>query len=300
MNPLIRPKALKVGDKVGLISTSSSVEYLEDIEKAVANIKKLGLDPVLGKYAEESNEYLAGTDEQRAEDFNHMFADLSIKGIICMRGGYGSIRMLDKINWDMLKKNPKIFVGYSDVTALHTAINKRAGFITYHGPMATIELLDKDLDDLTLTSLKDNIFGKVDNLNLNNYPVKTLVPGFFSGKLVGGNLATIVSTLGTVYDIETDGNVLFLEDIKEPRYKIDRMMTHISLAGKLDKIAGVIVGHITDEKGNMVETLDIIKNILEPLGVPCLYNLPCGHKLPNITLPLGSIVGWNKIDEEIL
>lgn len=294
MTPLLRPKPLKLGDKIGFIAPSSSIESPKDVTLAAVNIKKIGLTPFLGKYVGEKNEYLAGTDEQRAKDFTDMFANPTIKGIMCLRGGYGSIRILDKIDWDIVAANPKVFVGYSDITSLHTVINKRAGFITYHGPMATIEMLNNEIDNATISSLKENIFGLVDNLDLSKLPVETLVEGSFKGRLVGGNLATIVSTLGTPYDIHTDDSVLFLEDVREPRYKVDRMITQLRLAGKFDNISGVLIGDVTDENGDDVEVLDIIKEILEPLGVPCLYNIPTGHKLPNLTLPLGSIVEWNE------
>ena len=283
------PKSLKRFDKVGLIAPSGPLP--ENTAKlGIDAIKKLGFIPVVGKYACENNGYLAGKDEQRAEDFNAMFADKSIKGIICLRGGYGAIRILDKINWDIVKQNPKVFVGYSDITALHIAINQKTSLITYHGPMPTTELIHKKLDKLTFASLKQNIYGKTPKeLDLNRYTIKTLIRGSFSGKLVGGNLTTIVSTLGSEYEINTENCILFLEDISEPLYKVDRMLIQLKICGKLKNVSAVILGDFIDENGEkMKEVNEVFKDILQPLGIPCLYNLPCGHSFPTITLPLGT------------
>ena len=294
MQPLRYPTPLKPGDRVGVIATSSGVSDPTEITGAVASLKALGLEPVLGLYAAEKNQYLAGTDEQRMYDIHGMFADPSIKGIICLRGGYGALRILDKLDWALIAKHPKVLVGYSDVTNLHTVISQQCRFVTYHGPMASIELLNLDrLDALTIESWKSALFTKTPELMLSDYPVKTLIPGSFRGRLTGGNLAVMASALGTPYAIETDGAVLFLEDVAEPRYKIDRFMTQLRLAGKLDKVAGVIVGDFTTDEGAGVDCHDIIKATLEPLGIPCLTGLPAGHSLPNITLPMGSIVSWD-------
>lgn len=290
---LLIPTPLKPGDRVGVIATSSGVSDQREITQAVKSLKQLGLTPVLGTYTGEKNQHLAGTDPQRVADIHTMFADPSIHGIVCLRGGYGALRILDMIDWEMIAANPKVFVGYSDVTNLHTLINQRCGFVTYHGPMASIELLNlKTIDPLTLESWQRTLFTPNPTLNLHDYPLQTLISGSFSGRLIGGNLAVLASALGTPYAIDTTSAVLFLEDVAEPRYKIDRFMTQLRLAGKLDKLAGVIIGDFTTLDGENVPVHDIIQNTLAPLGIPCLAGLPAGHKLPNITLPLGTVVNW--------
>ncbi|MCL1996692.1 MAG: LD-carboxypeptidase [Defluviitaleaceae bacterium] len=289
------PSPLKPGDKVGLIAPAGPLPKDAE-EQACRAIKKLKLVPVIGKYANQSTGYLAGNDHQRAWDFNNMFADNEIKGIICLKGGYGTIRILNKIDWSLPIKNPKVFVGYSDITALHIALNQRCGLVTYHGPMAAIELI-KEIDEASFTSLENHIFGKKNDtycFNLGEYPIKTIVKGSFSGRLTGGNLATIVSTLGTPYEINTVGAVLFLEDIDEPPYKIDRMITQMEQCGKFKELAGIVLGDFTDADCNRLP-IDHIAHIMESLGVPCVYGLPCGHTLPNITLPLGVTAKWDSL-----
>lgn len=292
---LLVPEPLRPGDRVGVIATSSGVSQAGDIRQVVKSLQKLGLVPLLGQYVSEKNDYLAGTDIQRANDMNAMFEDATIKGIICLRGGYGALRLVDLLDWDMIAQHPKVFVGYSDVTTLHTVLNQRCGFVTYHGPMASIELLHlKTLDKLTLDSWQAMLFSPYPQLNLQDYLMETLVPGGFSGRLIGGNLAVLVSALGTPYAMDTTSAVLFLEDVAEPPYKIDRFMTQLRLSGKLNKLAGVILGSFTTAEGDIVAVDEIMTATLAPLEIPCIRGLPAGHGLPNITLPLGTVVKWKE------
>jgi len=284
------PKPLKKGDKIALIAPAGIV-CEQKIKQAVGKIRKMGLIPVLGKNVYEKHGYFAGTDDLRAGDFNRAFSDDRIKGVFCLRGGYGANRILDKINWDAVKENPKVFVGYSDITALHIAINQICGFVTYHGPMAATELLQAD--NTTLQSLGRSIFGKKNSFKLENpsdtQPVKQLVSGSFSGIITGGNLSLITASLGTKYEICTANKILFIEEVSEPVYKIDRMLTQLKNAGKLDEVTGVVLGqfsNVTSTKDSL--TLDqVLEEIFVPIGKPVICDFACGHQMPTMTIPLG-------------
>ncbi|MCL1936313.1 MAG: LD-carboxypeptidase [Defluviitaleaceae bacterium] len=286
---MIHPKPLKKGDTIGIVAPSGPIPDTKILKYCKKTIETIGFEPYFGKNISKNNEYLAGTDEERAEDINYMFKNKDISAIMCIRGGYGSIRILEKIDFDIIKQNPKIFIGYSDVTALHISINQIAGIITYHGPMIAVELLNNKLDKKTYKYIFNTLTGKTQNF-FDDINAKVLIKGDFEGKLIGGNLSTIISTLGTPYEINTNGCVLFLEEVRESRYKIDRMLNHLKLAKKFENVSAVMLGHFSTENEQNIKVLDIFKNILEKMKIPCIYNIPAGHKLPNITLPLGTIV----------
>src|SRR5471030_395535 len=213
---MIRPKPLKKGDKIGLIGTSSQTSE-ERIEPSIKAMEDLGFEVILGDSCRGYHGFLSGSDELRARDINKMFADKSIKGIFVIRGGYGANRLLDMLDYDMIKKNPKVFAGYSDVTALHNVFNERCKLITFHTPMVSTEFY-KGVDDYTMDYFKKNIFTN-EPLGILKNPegqeIKTLVSGNAKGKLVGGNLSLVVSSMGTPYEIDTKGKILFLEDVDE-------------------------------------------------------------------------------------
>lgn len=292
MLKVIYPEPLKIGDKVGLVAPAGLVER-ENIAKSIKAIKRLGLKPVTGNNCTKKYGYLAGKDDLRAYDINAMFADKSIKGIFALRGGYGSQRLLDKLDWDTISLNPKIFTGYSDITALHIAINQKCNFITFHAPMAAVELSRNDIDKFTLNSFIQNISIKNKEQTIKNpkgTPFKVLVEGKFEGTLTGGNLTLVTSSLGTNYEVQTEGKVLFLEEIGEPPYKIDRMLMQLKNAGKLYNVSGIVLGYFTDCEKSKKESLSLIevfKDILAPIGKPCIYNVACGHQLPTLTLAMG-------------
>lgn len=290
---MIQPKPLTKNDKVVLIAPAGYVQK-EKIENVLAAIKRLGLVPVLGANALNTQNYLAGSDIERAKDINNAFLDKEIKGIIALRGGYGSMRILDMLDYQMIKNNPKIFVGYSDITAIHLAINKKCDLVTYHGPMACVELINPKIDQYTKAYFNHYIFGKNNAFFYAKkfMSIKTLTTGNFKGTLIGGNLTTVVATLGTKYEIDTYNKVLFLEEINECTYKIDRLITQLKLSGKLSNLKAVILGHFTNCTKNNDELLDIFKEAFE--NIPCIYNMPSGHSLPNITLPIGGTIIWKK------
>lgn len=240
---------------------------------------------------EQAQGYLAGSDAQRAQDLHDAFSDPGIDAILCMRGGYGSMRLLDRLDFDLIGRHPKPLIGYSDITALHSAINRYAGFVTFHGAMLNADLLGNKLEP-TASSLFEQLSGQKgagDELaHPAAYPLTSVVPGVASGRLVGGNLSLLGATLGTLAEVDTQDSILFIEDVNEPLYRIDRLLTQLRLAGKLAGVRGVLVG---DFAGVSVAALTpLLRDTFEPLGVPVLADWRSGHCDPNLCLPLGARV----------
>ncbi len=302
---MIRPKPLKKGDKIGLIGASSPTPQ-DRIEPSIKAMEDLGFEVVLGESCRGYHGFLSGSDELRANDINDMFEDKSIKGIFAIRGGYGASRLLDMLDYDMIKKNPKVFAGYSDVTALHSIFNERCKLITFHTPMPSTELY-KSVDDYTMNYFRKNIFSE-EPLGILKNPagqeLKTLVQGKAKGKLVGGNLSLVVSSMGTPYELDTKGKILFLEDVDECPYKIDRMLLQLKQCGKFKDAAGIILGAWTDceakEGDNSLTLMEVFEELILPESKPTIYNLACGHCMPTMSLPLGAIVKINSKNNEIL
>lgn len=289
---MIKPQALKIGDTVGVIAPASPATE-EKREVAKKALEELGFQVKMGQSCYSKRGYLAGSDALRAHDVNTMFADPEVKGIFCLRGGYGGGRILDRLDYELIRKNPKVFVGYSDITVIHIALNQKSDLITFHGPMAASNMVG-DFDPYSREYLFRAVtFPKPMNtvFNPENEEIKTLVGGKAQGQITGGNLALIVSTLGTSYEIETKGKLLFLEDIDEKPYRVDRMLTQLLLAGKLREAGGFIIGDWQNcEADNPAESLtlqEVFEDILVPLGKPTLYNVKAGHCRPQLTLPLG-------------
>ncbi|MBS4200841.1 LD-carboxypeptidase [Bacillus sp. FJAT-49732] len=287
-----RIQALKKGDTIGLTAPAGPVNK-ERLEKAISKIIEMGFNVEVGETCNEKyGGYLAGRPEQRANELNSMFANQGISAIFCLRGGYGSLHLLPLLDYEAITNNPKLFVGYSDITALHVAFQQKCDLPTIHGPMPASDLVDADNFTIhSLISILTNypFKGKVENPE--NSPICTLVPGTAKGMIIGGNLSVIVSTLGTPYEIETKGKILFLEDIGEEPYRIDRMLTQLVLAGKFSDAVGIVLGtwtECTSERyadGFQVE--DLFKKIIAPIGKPTIFNVKAGHCKPTLTLPLG-------------
>ncbi|WP_336636014.1 LD-carboxypeptidase [Lysinibacillus fusiformis] len=297
---MICPKALKKGDTIGLISASGATPP-DRLQPAIASIEKLGLKVVVGETCHARHGYLAGTDDQRAADVHRMFQDPTIDGIFCVRGGYGATKILPLLDFEVIKANPKVFVGYSDVTALHIAFNQLSGFVTYHTPMPSTEFIRQEMDDYTWQSFCQQIMAVgVEEYDLENpidQPMSKLVAGSATGTLIGGNLTLVTASLGTPYEIDTKGKILFLEDIDESEQRVDRMLTQLKLAGKLDDVAGILLGAWTNcgpenpqkpEQSLSLQT--IFDEILVPFNKPIISGITCGHCLPTMSLPLGRTI----------
>ncbi|HJV46324.1 MAG TPA: LD-carboxypeptidase [Bacillota bacterium] len=288
---ILWPKALPSGGTIGIIAPASPAAP-ERIREALQVVQQLGFQYKLGRSVFETHGYLAGEDALRANDVNQMFADPEVDAIFCLRGGYGTPRILDQIDYECIRYNPKIFVGYSDITALHIAIHQRTGLITFHGPMIA-ELADQP-DPLTWPTLFQHLmlpepFGRYTTREeMFQY---TITPGVAQGRLIGGNLCLLVSSLGTPFELKTKGRILFIEDVGEAPYSIDRMLTQLKYAGKLQEASGIVLADFSgaeSKEGHSSLTLQqVFQETLSPLGVPCYFGLKSGHCQPNLTLPIG-------------
>ena len=245
---IIKPKRLKAGDTLGVIAPSSALpEHV--IERALGNLTNLGFKLKLGKHLREQKGYLAGTDAQRLEDLHWAFSDPEVDAVWCIRGGYGAARLLPNIDFKLIKKNPKILIGYSDITALHVAIYQKTGLITFHGPVGTsdytaftkpnvLNILTKPTPQYTLMSAEENIKNES-----NLYKMHVITAGKCRGQLIGGNLSLLSSMDGTPYALrDLKGKILFMEDIDERPYRIDRMLTQLLQSHDLTQCAGIALG----------------------------------------------------------
>lgn len=288
-------KKLYKGDTIGLISPSSP-EKPEVIKNAESFLRQLGFNIKEGKHIYDKWGYLAGSDKDRAKDFEDMFLDEDVDMILCVRGGYGSMRALPYIDFDIARDNPKIFVGFSDITPLLNIMAQRYGLITFHGPMGSSNLRD----EATLKSFMNvltNGFKPLAIKNPDGIESQALIPGSAEGILAGGNLGLICDTLGTEYELDTEGKILFIEEVQEEPYRIDRMLTQLLLAGKLQSCRGFILGQFTKCSLPHYErslTLDeIIEDRILTLNKPTLSNFMSGHSYPRLTLPIGAHIRLN-------
>ena len=256
----IKAPALRQGSKVGLLAPASS--FSRDL-------------------------YFAGTAERRTREINELWQRDDIAALICVRGGYGSNYLLDQLNYQQIAAKPKILIGCSDITSLLTAITDRTGLVTFHGPMVAKDIAGQTLD---LASWKNSLHGET-TWNVTTNGVEILRTGQAEGRLYGGCLSMLVTSLGTPYEIQTEDTILFIEDIGERPFRIDRMLMHLKLAGKFEKVRGFVFGEMLDclpPKGESYTLQQVIMRILEPYNVPIVYGLKSGHVTSgNITLPLG-------------
>ncbi|HKF44905.1 MAG TPA: LD-carboxypeptidase [Thermoanaerobaculia bacterium] len=297
--PMVKPKTLKQGDTIGLITPSSYVFDTWRVDLAAARMEAvLGVKCRLGRYVKARHGYMAGTEKERLEDLHSMFADPSVSGVFCLEGGYGTERLLPGIDYELLRKNPKVLLGYSDITGLHLAITKKAGLVTFHGPVAM-----GSMPSWSLAALKKAIFsaepiGELanppeDDPNWPVFPLHAVSSGKARGAIAGGNLTLVSTTMGTPWEIDAKGKILFLEDTGEAPYRVDRMLTQMKLAGKFDECAGIVWGTCTEctaAKSSYEVNLsisDILDEILGPLGKPVLAGLVFGHTKEKATIPMG-------------
>ncbi len=293
---IIKPPRLKKGDLISIVSPSSSPRDRSKINAGIRYFESLGYNVRLARNALKLEGYLAGTDKERAQDINDSFRDKQVKAIICSRGGYGSPRILDMLDYRAIKQNPKIFVGYSDITALHLAILKKTGLVTFSGPMVAVEFGD-NIDSYSEAMFFDLVTGAKSPGKLKMHKdYRPLYVGkrTASGRILGGNLSLITSLLGTSYLPPFDESLLLVEEVSEEPYSIDRMLTQLRLAGILSKMSGFALGQFTncspEEPDKPHRTLDqILKEDLFSIGKAGVTNLPYGHLPVKMTLPIGVI-----------
>ena len=291
--------ALRSEGTIALIAPAGPAEL--DAEKAAQWVRNRGYNLRIFPGVFERDGYLAGSDDTRLNDLHAAFADPDIDAIFCLRGGYGTPRLLDRLDFGLLRDNPKPFVGYSDLTAVHLAISRYAGFVTFHGPMFKVDLLG-DKQQPTESSLFSMLRGQLGAGSVLAhpvaYPLTTIAPGIACGRLLGGNLSMIAAVMGTAFEIDAEGIILLIEDVNEPIYRIDRLLTHLRLAGKLAQVAGVLVGDVAGVDKVALERL--LKQTFEPLCIPVLAGWRSGHCDPNLTLPMGALVRLDAGEQQVV
>lgn len=320
---MIKPKHLQPGDTVGVIAPASAVRTVADVDRAVRGLRAAGFQVKLGKHVKDRHGFLASTDKNRLEDFHAMFADPEVDGIMCLRGGYGTSRIVDAIDFDLVCANPKVFIGFSDITMLGLALAQRCGLVNFNGPMASS----------TFGKTKPSRFGIAGFLRTvchvmaagsiwqehEDREYRVIRSGKASGRLTGGNLSLLAASVGTPFAMETKDRIVFIEEVNERPYTIDRMLTQMLSAGMLRDAAGIVIGRnvphpdlakmeakCAKNAPRQVKALpkalprnfepcmdDVFFDRLNPLGIPVLTGLPFGHIDDYATLPLGIMATMN-------
>lgn len=286
----IKPPALQAGDTVAITSPAGAVWDEKQVETFTTILKNFGFNVVHGKTLKEKFGYFAGTDELRANELNNFFADEKIKGIFCMKGGWGCARILDKIDYDVIKKNPKVLIGFSDITALLLAINHKTKLITFHGPVGNSGWNDFTKNIFTNVIMVAKPFNFPENPASEDKPF-VINGGKASGALVGGNLTVLSALIGSNYLPDWKNKILFLEEAKEEPYSIDRMLTQLKLSGVLNSISGFVFGKcakcLAEEPLKAFTFHEVILQHIKPLGIPAFYGAMIGHIENKLTVPLG-------------
>jgi muramoyltetrapeptide carboxypeptidase len=297
---LIKPRVLKAGDTVGLITPATYVSDPDRIALAERTIRYFDLKAKIGRNVRKRTGYVGGTPEERIADLHDMFRDPDVKAVFCIRGGYGSAHLLDRIDYELIRRNPKIFLGYSDITSMHLAIHKQTGLVTFHGPVVLSRFTGYTQQHFRAALFEAKPLGVLTNPPETeqlrpSHTLRTVRPGKGRGPLIGGNLSLIAATMGTPYEIDTKGKILFIEDVGEQPYEVDRMLTQLRLAGKLQAAAGIIFGECSECVPRQFQPSfestfslgEVVDAILGDLKIPVLSGLTIGHTTDQLTLPLG-------------
>ena len=303
----IKPKRLVEGETIALVAPGSYISENE-LSNSAESLQSLGFTVVYNESVLYKNGYFSGNDKQRAEELMEMFSRKDVNGIICARGGYGCTRILPLLDYEIIKENPKVLIGYSDVTALLYGIYSKTGLICFHGPVGI-----STFNEFTIKYFEDVLAFPHNRLELVSEPEEngeepvTITVGKTEGELIGGNLSVIVSLIGTEYDIDTEDKIIFLEETREEPYRIDKMLTQMIMAGKFDKAAGIALGvfdNCEQKKDNpsfesSFTLMEVLKERLSGLGIPVVYGLSFGHIKNKFTLPFGVKAELNS-NEKIL
>ena len=281
------PPPLSAGARVALVAPAGPLRGAEELDASIANARALGWEPVPGANVLACHDYLCGTDAERLQDLNAALADERIDAIWCVRGGYGSMRLLPHVDWASLTRRPRALIGFSDVTALHAAASTRCELITYHGPTARTTLTE-----FSRTSLVRAVIEGRDPCGT-AASARTVRSGRAHGRLVGGNLALLAALAGTPYAPDYRGALVILEDVGEPAYRLDRMLRQLMLSGAFDQVAGIVAGHFTEPSPGRelsASTLDtLLGEVADVAGIPAIVGVPLGHVDDQWTFPLGAM-----------
>jgi muramoyltetrapeptide carboxypeptidase len=301
---LTKPRALRRGDTIGVVAPAGPVDR-ERIERALDRLRQRGFHTKTYGDIHRREGYLAGDDATRAAELMAAFADPETQGVWCARGGYGVVRLLARIDFDLIRRHPKVFIGFSDISALHIAIRQRAGLVTFHGP----NLQDgfgkpEDMPAPNEAALWRAVMNEDSRQAAHEYEfdfsgmadvsLRSIAPGIATGPLTGGNLAVVAGLMGTPFEIDTSGHVLFVEDVSERLYRIDRYLAQLTLAGKLQAAAAVLVGSFSYDDDERAESESAVAALLDEylrgLKIPVVAGFPAGHARHNITLPMGASI----------
>jgi muramoyltetrapeptide carboxypeptidase len=297
-NTIIRPKKLEQGEKVALISPASNVTDPLDIYRAQEICTKLGVNPIMPKsIADTPSGYKTRSVKDRVAEIHTAFSDKSVKAIFCIRGGYGSAELLDFLDYDLIRNNPKIICGYSDITALLTAINKKTGLVTFHSPVMLSNFNEVSFNAFRKVIGSNEPYGIVKNPQSDGvretYPTLTINQGTAQGRLIGGNLSLLTALIGTPYQIETEGKLLFIEDVGEAPYRLERMLVQMKQSGLLSKVKGVVIGKCDECVAGSSQLswdrseLEVYDYIFSGMDYPVFYGLLFGHTSTQFTIPIG-------------
>ncbi|SEM52639.1 muramoyltetrapeptide carboxypeptidase [bacterium A37T11] len=298
--PLVLPPALKKGDTVGMVCPSSLIVEEVPFKLAQETFEAMGLRVKWGGHVHSRYGQLAGRDEERLADLHVMFADPEVKAIVCMRGGSGAARLLDKLDYDLIRKHPKIFIGYSDITALLNAIYVKTGLITFHGPVGISSWPLRVVDQFNRLFFERQAMTYENPVEKGNYLIArenrtlTITPGVSEGRLLGGNLSVLTGIAGSPYYPDFTDSILFLEEVEEDLYRVERMFSQLKLSGALHQIKGFIFGQCTDckpEAGYGTLSFDeILDDYIKPLGIPAYQGAMIGHISEQFILPVGASI----------
>lgn len=284
---LIMPEAISWNAKVGLIAPASPIYNTDEFDEMLVTLKDLGFQLTLGEHVRDRNGYLAGKDEDRASDLHSMFSNDQIEAVLCIRGGWGCNRILPLLDYDLIRENPKPLIGFSDITSLHNALLTKSGLVSFHGPVGKSDwngftresfekaLIDKETQTYSLPEEETDAF--------------VIRGGKAEGRLLGGNLSVLTAMIGSEYLPDFKDSILFLEDVGEDVYRMDRMLTHLKLSGILDDISGFIFGKCTscDAGSNSLTLKQVFDDHIKPLNIPAYYGAMISHESQNVTIPVG-------------
>lgn len=305
---VIKPPRLKVGDKLAIVAPGSYISE-EELQDSIKNLNQLGFETTYSDKVLLQHGYFAGSDKDRAEDLMEKFKDKSVKGIVCARGGYGCARILPLLDYDVIRSNPKVLIGYSDITALLYGIYQKAGLITFHGPVGTSTFNDYSVDNFKRVLMypeRTELFtNSTSGEDPNIYGVTTIVKGKRKGRLVGGNLSIMVSLIGTEYDVDYSDKIIFIEEVGEEPYRIDRMLTQLIETGKIKYASGIMMGVFKNcevkendpSYGKSFSLMEVLQDRLGKLKIPVVYGMSFGHVTDKFTIPFGVLAELDSVNQ---
>lgn len=295
---VVKPKRLRAGDMIALVLPASIELEPDPVDLAREQLEALGFRVWVGPHLRDRWGFLAGRDEDRAADINAAFADRDVDGIFAFGGGWGSPRVLPHLDWETIRRNPKVLMGFSDITALINAVHQRTGLVTFHGPNGATNLEPFTLENMQRVIMNAEPIGVLENppkgereLVRRQYRPWVIRGGRARGRIVGGNLTLLAAMMGTPYEVDTDGALLFLEDVREAPYRVDRMLTQLRQGGKFEKVTGVVWGTCSNCTGSgpTLSWDEILRDHFESLNVPVLGGFAFGHIEKKLTLPIGML-----------